>query len=95
MTDDRPPMTTIEMTRSDSAAGNSTGAELGEQADEQAAREAGDPSADAERGELHRVGEMPERRGGPLVVAHGDQRPTEAAALQERATADQDEHRAR
>ena len=83
VTDERPPMTTMEMTRSDSAAGKSPGAGPGEQPDEQAAGQTGDPTADAERGDLHRGRRDAERRGGPLVVAHGDHRSSEAAALQQ------------
>ena len=54
VTDERPPMTTMEMTRSDSAAGKSPGPARVTQPDEQAAGQAGDPAADAERGDLHR-----------------------------------------
>ena len=52
-------MTTIEMTRSDSAAGKSPGCDARDEPDEQAARQPGDPAADPERGELHAAGEMP------------------------------------
>ena len=85
-------MTTIEITRSDSAARKSRRLRLGDEADEQAAGHTGDPPTDAERGELDRVGEMPSAAAARSLSRTAIIERARAAPLQPR---DADEHDAR